>query len=901
MRKRILSWIMASVMLWCYMVPMLTGCSSNVSENKYTVAEWLSKVEENFNMLYYTESEPLVQTVRSDSEYFDVVQIAAEWGLISAEDGLDFDKYITKEFCADTLAKATNFDNVDTFDGISDADSISDKYIGGVRLALDEGIFALDASGKFDPKHEMTKEEADLALVAARNAWTNFSFDGECYDKSIVKENVINLGGVNSENSEVVDSSYKVDYSGNLSVIDADGNYCDNSTKTITFAADQAPDMEVGSVLAMPGDNVIPMDYAVVVDSITNNADGTVTVATHNAELDEVYDEVEVRQSGKVDFSESKFIFPDGEIVDMSEAAVEDMSFSPAEAELVTTDGLYVFDNQGKVNLKAPKMKSKKLSDGLTLSYGISKDTLAFSVHSEVEVNGIKYEVEFSEDKNFNIEKDIHLGYNWLHIPNGIKKLYLALNINTTQNLMLKVSGSGEVDFSPAKEVLEPDDLKNVYDQLSDKLKKIKNGGSSAEELCSVKLFDIVIPNTCLHFTVKLAVTFEGTLTFTIEKHEKYGVDYCKGNLRFINDNSEERTITFDGKIEIVAKLSVSASILGVSIIDVGADAGVGMTVSSKVFLKNPATDAVEAEFALPMGISDGSGSNKLDSGISLTGNTLSHQNIESCLEINVYPIVRLNACNSGTLAHKLIGKSFNQEILGEDNPILTIHYEGGKGIVEKCSRENTGDNIDIEVGKTVTANYDKYVMAVGEQSKGLKLLTIPEGIKPEDVKITSSDPSVVVAANAIQYEKTMQRFRCGLGSSQNKVYYKEYSKVDVDHFILKGVTDGVATLTINAGGQTCQVEVVVGSGGITNESEGRFVIQNTSMNLKVGEIGKVLVDSAPNGYSLADAVFSSTNTEVAAVDQNGNVTAGSVGGSAIIYVSTGDGKFTGACIVNVY
>ena len=140
----------------------------------------------------------------------------------------------------------------------------------------------------------------------------------------------------------------------------------------------------------------------------------------------------------------------------------------------------------------------------------------------------------------------------------------------------------------------------------------------------------------------------------------------------------------------------------------------------------------------------------------------------------------------------------------------------------------------------------------------------------------------------------------CPLDSVSTQIYFLEHHEEDTEHFRFKGINDGVATVTINGGGRTCEVQVIVGNGGIENVTEGRFVVQNTSINLKMGETGQIIVESAPAGYTLADAVFTSTDPEVATVDQNGNVTAGNKGGSAVIYISTVDGEYTGACIINV-
>ncbi len=903
MRKRLLSLILACIMLWCCMVPMLTGCSGGTPENKYTVAEWLSKVEDSFNMLYYTESEPLVQTVRSDSEYYDVVQIAAEWGLISAEDELDFDKPVTKEFCADTLATATNFAKGESFEGIADADSITDRYVEGVNLALNEGIFSLDANGRFDPKYEPTKEEADIALVTARNAWTNFSFDGECYDKSEVKDGVINLGGVADVVTDgVVDADFSVQYTGDTNFIGPDGNYCDNSTKTITFAAGQAPAMQVGTVLAMPGDDVIPMDYAVVVDSIVENADGSVTVNTHNATIDDVYENLNVRYSGDIDFSNAIVITPDGEVL-TSDSSAQSMS-DTADDEASLDSGLYVFADAEK-QLTGSKDKAEfsfKIDKLINFNIALSGKGAEFGVTLKKDFGDATGELKVTEKKDFSIDYDYDYG-----LIKGLKSFYVKINSDTTEKLKLSLKlNEGKNYTDEYKDLKDLNNFKNFYKALSEDFSKRSKDAKALEQIMNVKLCDVVIPHTPIHFTIRLGATVEGELEFVVEQSETNGIEKVGKKLRIINDVDRNLDVKFDGKMEAYLKVGFELIFL-TSIADLGVQGGLGVASSAKVYLNNEATGAVEAEFALPRTLTT-EGAVDCGSGISTMGVAMSSaSNVDVCLETRAYPILKVYGCSKGTLVGKFLG-SIEYEFFGKDTPLAVIHYEVGKGIVDCCTKENSGSNLDIEVGDTVTANFDKYLMAVGEESTAVKMLTIPEGIKIEDIVVTSSDPSIVMVENLLKQDEGIapsNKLKITLSplnplKINTTTYFKEHHKEDAEHFKFTGVTDGVATVTINAGGKTCEVQVVVGNGGIAEVSEGRFVIKNTSMNLKMGESGKVEVESAPEGYTLAECTFSSTDTEVATVDQNGNVTAGSKGGSAIIYISTNDGEYTGACIINV-
>ena len=148
MIKKLISVLLAAAMWTVCILPCLTGCNGGGGDG-YTVAEWLDKVEMQFNMLYYNTDEPFFPNVTAESQHFDTLQIAAEWGLVDPAAGIRPDDKITKEFAADTLVSAMAF-NYEADAGIADADKISD--LNKVSIAVNEGVFTLDGNGRFDPQ-----------------------------------------------------------------------------------------------------------------------------------------------------------------------------------------------------------------------------------------------------------------------------------------------------------------------------------------------------------------------------------------------------------------------------------------------------------------------------------------------------------------------------------------------------------------------------------------------------------------------------------------------------------------------------------------------------------------------------------------------------------------------------
>lgn len=91
-----------------------------------------------------------------------------------------------------------------------------------------------------------------------------------------------------------------------------------------------------------------------------------------------------------------------------------------------------------------------------------------------------------------------------------------------------------------------------------------------------------------------------------------------------------------------------------------------------------------------------------------------------------------------------------------------------------------------------------------------------------------------------------------------------------------------------------CTVTVVSSSVAVTG-----ITLDPSAMTLYVGDVGKLTETVSPSNATNTNVVWSSSNTSVAKVDQNGNVTA-IKSGTAIIKVTTADGGFLAQSTVTV-
>ena len=121
---------------------------------------------------------------------------------------------------------------------------------------------------------------------------------------------------------------------------------------------------------------------------------------------------------------------------------------------------------------------------------------------------------------------------------------------------------------------------------------------------------------------------------------------------------------------------------------------------------------------------------------------------------------------------------------------------------------------------------------------------------------------------------------------------------VTVSGSMLTALKEGSAVITArltSAAGtfeRTCTVTVNAATEKLTD-----ITVEPAGMNLKAGETGVIQVTPVPEGASLGEKTYSSTNTSVAEVDKTGRVTA-KKSGTAVITITAGG--FTKQCTVTV-
>ena len=179
--KRFLSMFLALILL----LSTLASCSISSlkddsvagEDNKLTIGQWLTMVNDAFGMQSYTEETPYFKNVGTNNQYFTAVQIAAEWEVIDRNKSIDVNKSLNWETALVTLVNAGNFIDVSS--------NNSDK----IKYAIDN----FDNSIKNDWMNKnISMEKAVTLLAIAQEKWANQTYDKNI-EKVKYKENVEDL------------------------------------------------------------------------------------------------------------------------------------------------------------------------------------------------------------------------------------------------------------------------------------------------------------------------------------------------------------------------------------------------------------------------------------------------------------------------------------------------------------------------------------------------------------------------------------------------------------------------------------------------------------------------------------------------------------------------------------
>lgn len=202
------------------------------------------------------------------------------------------------------------------------------------------------------------------------------------------------------------------------------------------------------------------------------------------------------------------------------------------------------------------------------------------------------------------------------------------------------------------------------------------------------------------------------------------------------------------------------------------------------------------------------------------------------------------------------ISQSGRVDAVAEGKAIITITTKDGS---KTASCSVTVKPVSVS---SVTLDKESITLKIGETAT-LNATVMPENAANKKVSWSSSNASVATV------------------DSNGKV---------------TGISVGSAKITVTTddGGKTASCSVAVNPISVTGVS-----LNKSSMSLLIGGTEKLTATVSPSNATNKDVMWSSSNTSIATVDSNGNVSGIKVG-TAVITVKTEDGGKTATCAVTV-
>lgn len=899
--KRGLSFLLACLLIMTSTAVLFTGCEEN-DESKMLVSEWLYLVNNSFGFSGYSQIEPYILSISSDSESFDDVQTAFEFSVLPEElTELDLDKRLTREFCALTLAGAIGMPDT-TEISISDYDKLT--YPESVLTILNYDVMALDESNSFNPNNNVEYDEAVEALEKARYVWNHYSF--ETLIQPDLQENVIDLGGlstvvVNSDGKFESDSEYILQQ---VSWLDNNNFSYNSSTGLLTLSNINEKNIKEGDIITFPPSLAYPEGLSVKVEAIRENDNGIYDISTSQPELEEIYkDGFIVQQSDMINFTEAIIYDGDGRLISggsfedsTPENGMLNLSANSESGIIASETATFSYEKKFEVDLGDGIKVKATLKNGSVSFQASLEDKSGYAPFTTTTKKSLTYDKTFSD---FKFDCKVALPYWW-------NQQRLALNYNVTDKVTFKASATDSTGSSIAKKDKDKSsgNTAGAYElrQAMKALSQVKatNPLAASKTICTAIV--PVVTGVSIRVVFDAEVTLEGAIEITI----KYagccaGVEKRARSLSVVslNDGGHKETTSVSGSIkaELTAGVTVAACVAGISAVDVKAQIGIG--AEAKGTLNEIDQQRVPYKEAMSMPPDGYAVARDVINNIS----DENEHDILVCIDLKVYPVLKITALTSDCALGKLTG-SFTWSILdSKSTPIISSHgelYQWNFAFTE-CTLQDRledglerGDSIIVEPGSDVSMN-------IGE-IKELLLKQIPETPKKyytlNDIVVESSDISVVLAKAEFDY---------GTSSKGNgiKAWFMpkqpENDSEKAQKIILTAVNSGDAVITVKTRDGLFKNDVKVHVNTPEETGSKTVTLATFSASVAVNDRIKLTVKSIPGGKTDDSVFWESDNDSIASVNPNtGEITGISEGDCTIKAYVPGHEDSGVYCLISV-
>lgn len=558
--KRFIALLLISVIL-IGVFSSLAGCS-NENINTLTVGQWLVLLNDSFGMNSYIDEQPHVKNIDSSNPFYQTVQTAAEWDVISS-DAINVDEPLRWNQTLITLVNASDF---------TDATATDDEKINFFIKNFDNTIKT------YWMKRTIEANKAIELLSKVQTAWADQKYS-ERKEEVKLKDNVIDL---REKKTKLARTEEKILLSNLNTGIKKDD---------ICIVPDEKNPHEVQYIKA---------------EKITvKNNTTVITPSNYEVKPEDVYKKIYIEET-LVPTSENTVIYDgNGNIVPMSAATVP-QSNNGSKADVVNlvnttpNDGIInCMSNSHSFNTDGYTVSlGYDIGESLNLSVSISSSNMlkkreknghSLKLYTNAEISDLAITHKFDWEK----EKD---KINPFPILNSAK---LKIDYKMKQNGGITYSGKEDFRAAPAysngngkfltnfkRAVMKKDDG-NIYGAKTVASKK-------QIKVCSLNIYSVGVAKICLD--VVASVSVNGSVEITITQSGSNGIEYRNGKIRFIKSNNHDLDIQAKAKVEATIDLGPALYVIGLNkrLIGISAKGGIGASVALKMHLADSQMHLIE-------------------------------------------------------------------------------------------------------------------------------------------------------------------------------------------------------------------------------------------------------------------------------------------------------------------
>lgn len=657
--KRTISALLMAIMLLS-MTPLM-GCGESgggTNENKVTKGEWLAAIVDAFGIESYQSVKPHVDGVDSSNPFFDAVQAAYEWNIID-DSQLDLNTYVDKGYAATTLVNAVGFYNTK---------EMAKEDI--TQYAVDHGYVTFPYRGRTDTKRYISREEASDSVKASFYIWADHDF-GESKETYSLAAGVIDLSKEETANYAVL------------------------SNRETLLPNGTATQLQVGDTYIVPDVNGAPSLRTV--ESVEETEDG---VVIHNADetpgIDTTIENLQASGTVQANLLGGRIVDGAGNVISTglndNSSSTNSLSAKLFSSQMLQseTDDVHSDTEYSTLATQLATPQAAKLEfevDGLKISGTVKQNSVEFSVSGDIVKNSEKG-TKITLEKSYEI-KDVNFSYDYNIEWFKLKSAYAKLSYKTVDKSGVKFSWKKEGLFAPGYSNGNGHFLSNFTRAV---LKDSQAKGAKTIKICSIPIADGGVASLNLDVKIKLSVS--GAIELVVTTDCTRGVEYKNGNVRFIKDEYKDTDLAVKGKVELTLYLGLSCRAIGVNIIGLGIEGGIGVAVSVTAHLVDSENHLLE-ELSLDDANQEVFEEATSDIGqlsYSVDGVGQVTAKLELCFDVTTYGILKFTIDTDSVIGGMVPGGEII--IFGKDNAkidALSAHWEDGVN-VGKCTRKYDSD-----------------------------------------------------------------------------------------------------------------------------------------------------------------------------------------------------------------